>query len=103
MLSFEELRPYLLHQFKNESQMLSSIEEVGKFFNFYRDNLDKYLNEERLVSAYCAYWLTTNYPKLFEVLKLLPKSFDISSFDRVVDIGTGPGTFMLALDEVLNK
>ncbi|MBC74378.1 MAG: hypothetical protein CME64_00025 [Halobacteriovoraceae bacterium] len=102
-LSFEDIRPYLLYEFKNESQMLSSINEVGKFFNFYRENIDKYREDERLISAYCAYWLTTNYPKLFEILKLLPANFDINAYDNIVDVGTGPGTFLLALDSILES
>ena len=102
-ISFEDIRPHLIYEFKNESQMLSSINEVGKFFNYYRENIDKYRDDERLVAAYCAYWLTTNYPKLFEVLKLLPSDFDINSFDNIVDIGTGPGTFLLALDRILES
>lgn len=101
-LSFEAIRPHLLHQFKNEDQLLKAVAEVGKLFNFYRENLEDYLKDEKLVSAYCAYYLTTNYPKLFETLKLLGDRFDIHSFDRVVDIGTGPGTFLLGLGEILN-
>lgn len=91
----------MLYEFKGEDQLLKSVAQVGKLFNFYRENLDEYKNDEQLVSAYCAYYLTTNYPKLFETLKLLGQNFDLNSFSRVVDIGTGPGTFLLGLSELL--
>lgn len=102
-ISFEELRPHLLHQFSGESQLLKAVGEVGKLFNFYRENIDQYREDEKLVSAYCAYYLTTNYPKLFQSLELLGEGFDISSFDRIVDIGTGPGTFLLALSDLASE
>lgn len=102
-ISFEALRPYLLHQFKNESQMLKAIERVGKLFNHYRENISEYREDRELVAAYCAYYLTTNYPKLFEVLDLVGPKLELSQFNRIVDIGTGPGTFLLALDRLCSS
>ncbi len=102
-ISFEALRPYLAHEFKNESQMLKAIERVGKLFNHYRENLSDYREDPELVSAYCAYYLTTNYPKLFEVEKLLGGKLRFEDFNRIIDIGTGPGTFLLALDKICDE
>lgn len=102
-LSFERIRPHLLYEFQGEAQLLKAVEEMGKLFNFYRENLDRYRDDRKLVSAYCAYFLTTNYPKLFETAKLLGEDFDFANFDEIIDVGTGPGTFLLALDKLAKK
>lgn len=102
-LGFDEVRPFLLHDFRSEASLLKSVEEVGKLFNFYRENIHSYRGDEKLVSAYCAYYLTTNYPKLFETLKLLGPGFEIGSFKTIIDVGTGPGTFLLALARLSSK
>lgn len=97
-IKFKDFLPLLNHQFKDESQMLAKIEEVGKIFNHYRENLHLYRKDTALVAAYCVYYFTTNLPKLDAVLELLPdESLDLNSFDEIIDIGCGPGTFLIAL------
>lgn len=102
-LSYSEIAPYLLHQFKNESQLLKNVAQMGKLFNHYRENLNEYREDKELIAAYCAYYLTTNYPKLFGVLEMVADKIELSDFDRVIDVGTGPGTFLLALAELVDE
>ncbi len=60
-----------------------------------------YLKEPRLVSAYTAFYLLTNIPKLNEVLKWMPKPWieELKNCD-FIDLGAGPGTFSLAWKEL---
>lgn len=102
-LSLAQIRPYLAYRFKNETELHNAIEEVGKLFNFERDELFRYRTNTKLVSAYSAFWLTTNYPKLFAVAKLLKSSLDLQDFERIIDVGTGPGTFLLGLSELCSE
>lgn len=56
-----------------------------------------YLNDERLVSAYAAFYLLTNMPKLQAVINWLPEDWvEILKECDLVDLGSGPGTFSLA-------
>lgn len=93
-INLENLRPHLLYQFKSEHELEKSIEKVGHIFNHMRENLDKYSSDEKLISAYVAYYLATNYPKLASVLSMV--DIKLEDYETIVDIGTGPGTFLFA-------
>ncbi len=96
-MKFETIRPYLLYQFKSDHELIKAIEELSLKFTQERENITDYLSDKRLVSAYAAFYLTTNVPKFEAVLKWLPQEFleEIKKAD-LVDLGAGPGTFSLA-------
>lgn len=93
-ITLENLRPHLLYEFRNDHELEKSIEKVGTIFNHMRENLHEYVKNEKMVSAYVAYYLSTNFPKLKSVLEMV--DVDLNTYDKLVDIGTGPGTFLLA-------
>lgn len=93
-ITLENLRPHLLYRFKSEHELEKSIEKVGAIFNHMRSHLDEYANDEKMISAYVAYYLATNFPKLESVLNMV--GIDLSDYKSLIDIGTGPGTFLLA-------
>jgi hypothetical protein len=98
-VQLEKILPYLLYEFKSESELIRAVEELSVKFTTQRENINDYLQDQRLVSAYAAFYLTTNYPKFEEVLKWLPSPWleELKSCD-FVDIGAGPGTFSLAFE-----
>lgn len=100
-MNLSELQPYLLHQFKSESDLLKAIEEISVKFTKDRNKIGDYLKDPRLVSAYTAFYLLTNIPKLHEVLKWMPVEWieELKKSD-FIDLGAGPGTFSLAWKEL---
>lgn len=99
-MNLSDLQPYLLHQFKSESDLLKAIEEISVKFTKERNKIGDYLKDPRLVSAYTAFYLLTNIPKLNEVLRWMPAEWvdELKKCD-FIDLGAGPGTFSLAWKE----
>jgi ribosomal protein RSM22 (predicted rRNA methylase) len=97
-LSF--LRQHLLYEFKNEVDLLKAIDELSLKFTQNRDQIGDYLKDKRLVSAYTAFYLTTNVPKFEGVIPWLPSNWlDDLRQSSLIDIGSGPGTFSFAIRE----
>ncbi len=74
------------------------MEELSEAFTRDRVNLDKYLSDPRLVAAYTAFYLSTNFPKLEAVMRVLTPEYrqELLREWQLVDVGAGPGTFSLA-------
>lgn len=96
-MNLSELSPYLLYSFKSEQELIKAIEELSLKFTQNRERIEDYLKDPRLVSAYAAFYLTTNIPKLEAVLHWLPSEWKehLKKCD-FIDLGAGPGTFSLA-------
>lgn len=96
-ISYLSIIPHLIYSFKSEHELVKSIEEISENFTTKREHISQYLNDPRLVSAYTAFYLITNFPKLSEILKWLPPKWvcDLKDCD-FIDLGAGPGTFSLA-------
>lgn len=96
-----EILPHLLYSFSHESDLVKAIEELSRKFTTEREKIGDYLKDERLVSAYTAFYLTTNFPKLREVMKWMPEEWKSDLKEcALVDLGAGPGTFSLAWKEL---
>ena len=100
-ISLSEIKDCLLYEFKDDHALGKSIEEVGKIFNHMRDHLSDYYDDEKLISAYVAYYFTTNIPKFEKAITMA--GVDLSEYDNLVDIGTGPGTFLIAAKAMHHK
>lgn len=95
-----KLLPLLLYHFKNESDLIKAIEELSLKFTQNRERISDYLKDERLTSAYTAFYLTTNMPKLEAVFKWMPEAWiEQLKQSTFIDVGAGPGTFSLAFRE----
>lgn len=96
-MTLSEIRPYLLYQFQTDHDLIKAIEELSAKFTTERESITDYLKDPRLVSAYTAFYLTTNIPKLEAVFKWLPTSWtETLKHCDLIDLGAGPGTFSLA-------
>ncbi|MDD4976585.1 MAG: small ribosomal subunit Rsm22 family protein [Bacteriovorax sp.] len=95
-LSLEQIRPHLLVNI-SEPEMVKLIIEMSAKFTKKRDQISDYVLEHRHVSAYTAFYLTTNIPKLHFLLSKLPGDvLDDFKNRPFIDMGSGPGTFSLA-------
>jgi ribosomal protein RSM22 (predicted rRNA methylase) len=84
----------------SESKLIKILNLISKGFTSDRDKISTYVNDREYVSAYTSFYLPTNIPKLSFLLDQLPDDF-ISNLkgSKIVDFGTGPGTFAFAFDE----
>lgn len=96
-MKLSDIAPYLIYKFTSERELLQAIEEISQKFTVNREKIGDYLKDPRLVSAYTAFYLLTNIPKLEEVLKWLPADWTLElKKSAFIDLGAGPGTFSLA-------
>jgi ribosomal protein RSM22 (predicted rRNA methylase) len=103
-MNFSLILPHLLHTFKSEHDLIKSIEELSQKFTENRAKINDYLSDKRLVSAYTAFYLTTNLPKFNAVLEWMPEAWlEELKTSHLVDLGAGPGTYSLAFREWLGK
>jgi ribosomal protein RSM22 (predicted rRNA methylase) len=103
-MKLADLLPHLLYSFPHESDLLKAVEEISRKFTTEREKIGDYLKDERLVSAYTAFYLVTNVPKLSAVIKWMPEEWikDIAK-SSLIDLGAGPGTFSIAWREMFGK
>ncbi len=99
-MKLADLLPHLLYSFPHESDLLKAIEELSRKFTTERQKIGDYLKDERLVSAYTAFYFMTNLPKLSSVMEWMPAEWikDLSECE-LIDLGAGPGTFSFAWKE----
>jgi ribosomal protein RSM22 (predicted rRNA methylase) len=99
-----KILPFLLYEFKTEKELIQAIEELSLKFTQRREQITDYLSDKRLASAYTAFYLTSNAPKLKTVLNWMPSSFvDQLKSSTLIDLGSGPGTFSLAFRELVGQ
>jgi len=103
-ISLSAISPYLIYPFKSEHELVEAVLELSEKFTKKRERISDYLQDPKLISAYTAFYLLTNVPKLSEVLKWLPPLWvqELKECD-FVDLGAGPGTFSLAWKELGGK
>lgn len=106
MINFdlEILQKVSLYSFSHEKEIVNSILELRKGFTTHRDLIEDYRSSARLVSAYTIFYLPTNFPKLAYALQHLDQTFqnELRECD-FIDVGTGPGTFILAFLDFVGK
>lgn len=98
-MNLSTISPHLLSSFKSEAELVSLINKVSENFTAKREQISDYLEDEKMVAAYTAFYLTTNYPKFAHVMKHLKELGDDFKDCEWVDIGCGPGTFLFAIKD----
>lgn len=100
-MKLAEIIAHLIYTFPHESDLMKAIEEISRKFTTERAKIGDYLKDERLVSAYTAFYLATNIPKLASIMKWMPEEWKESVKGKpLIDLGAGPGTFSLAWREL---
>ena len=97
---FSKLKNALLEPNISEHSIVKNLSLVSKGFTSDRKKITEYVMDRSMVSAYTLFYLPSNMPKLGFVFDMLSDELkaDIKN-SKVVDLGTGPGTFAFALDE----
>jgi ribosomal protein RSM22 (predicted rRNA methylase) len=104
VLSIDDVRPNLLNPKLKESELVKCIAEMSMKFTVKRDKIQEYVLDENSVSAYAAFYLPTNIPKLhFLLSKLKKETLDDLIKRPFIDVGCGPGTFSLAMSLLFEK
>ena len=96
-MELSQIKPFLIYQFKSDSELVQTIEQISKNFTSERENISQYLEDPKMVAAYAAFYMTTNMPKLDAVIEKLGDFNKLIEDRDIIDIGCGPGTFLLAL------
>lgn len=96
-MELSAIKPFLIYQFKSDQELVQTISQISKNFTSERENLAHYLEDPRMVAAYTAFYMTTNIPKLDAIMLKLGAFVNQMEGRDIVDIGCGPGTFLLAL------
>jgi len=94
-LALNFLQKNLLSPLK-ESDLIRSLNKLNEIFTVKRDRLSEYPYDRELVSAYTSLYLPTNVRKFSFVMEQLNSEVkeDLSRYS-FIDMGTGPGTFVL--------
>ena len=94
---FETLKDYLLNPNLSESEFKKLLLKISSNFTSNREKINKYVLSPQMVSAYALFYIPTNYPKLFFLMNQLPIEVrEVIKKCDFIDIGTGPGTYLLS-------
>lgn len=98
-MNLTKITPYLLTSFRSDAELVKRINKISENFTVDRDQIQDYVEDEKMVAAYTAFYLTTNYPKFSHVMEHLKELGGNFSDYEWIDIGCGPGTFLFAIKD----
>lgn len=83
-----------------EAKLISELKEISKNFTSKRDKIGEYVVSKEMVSAYTCFYLPTNIPKFDFLMNQLPEKIRQRIEElNFLDVGTGPGTYLVAHDQ----
>lgn len=91
MIRLDFLKPLLLSDL-SEEKLVKLIQVLSENFTSNRKDIERYLSDENLVSAYTYFYFPTNGFKLEWALQKIKAPFFEDEL-QVIDIGCGPGTY----------
>jgi len=81
-----------------DHQIIGGLNQLHQLYTTHRQNLREDPLNEQMVSSYSLFYLLTNGPKLDFVFQKLPSSIQQKLLELpLMDIGTGPGTYLWPL------
>tara|TARA_Y100000780_G_scaffold159130_1_gene144195 strand:+ start:75438 stop:76544 length:1107 start_codon:yes stop_codon:yes gene_type:complete len=99
MMSFtlDEIKPFFLEPKLEDRKIATILEKIKVMYTIDRKGLPSKKWTRTEVSAYSAFYLTTNVAKLTWLFDQLPRELkeELRHCD-IIDFGTGPGTYLLA-------
>lgn len=102
MISFNKLKPALLEEM-TEGEIVKCLKELSQAFTQSRHKIDDVYASPKHISSYASFYLPTNMYKMAFLLKQLPNELiEGIKNSTVVEVGTGPGTYLFGLLEELN-
>lgn len=95
-LSYNEIEKKLIVAI-SEGKAVNLLEKINTGFTTKREQIGDYVLSPEMVSAYNLFYMPTNIPKFSFVMDQLPKEIkEELRTSHFIDLGTGPGTFVLA-------
>jgi ribosomal protein RSM22 (predicted rRNA methylase) len=104
MLDLNSLKPFLLTPEISDVELTKCIRALSEAFTIKRDKIDDLYSKERYISAYACFYMLTNIQKMnFAIERLSPAMIDSIKQTTVIEVGTGPGTYIFSLIEHLGN
>lgn len=95
--SLAELKLLMLDPNLKEEQLVKSLILMSQNFTTKREQISAYTLDEQFVSAYVAFYFSTNVYKLYFLLSLLDEELKAAILrSHLIDVGAGPGTYTFA-------
>lgn len=101
MIELEKLKHSLLSNV-SEDEISKRLNDISNTFNIDRKKIEKMYSDEKNISSYAYFYLPTNMYKMKFLFDFL--NDDILTYlknSTIIDIGTGPGTYIFSLIELL--
>ena len=96
-ISLKDLVPHLLNNDITTPKLVQGIKELSFLYTAQRDEINFWQWDEDIVTSYASFYLPTNMPKFHFLMDQLSNEVkELLKDCEVVDIGTGPGTYLLA-------
>ncbi len=97
-MTLSAVRPALIHEFRDDDELLKTLRSLKETFTTRRERLGEYVHSRKSVAAYVCFYMLTNMPKVDFLLDHLPKPVvDAMGAAWTIDMGCGPGTLIWAL------
>lgn len=100
-LTYENIKDHLISNL-TEAQIVKNLKTISSTFTVEREKIQKLYENAQMVASYACFYLPTNAWKLKFLLERLSKDqVDEIKQSIVIEIGTGPGTYLLAFMDIL--
>jgi ribosomal protein RSM22 (predicted rRNA methylase) len=101
MIPFSKLNSCLLEDL-SESEIVKCLKELSDGFTKSRHKIDELYRSRKHISSYASFYLPTNMYKMNFLLSQLDEEIiDGIKSTTIVEVGTGPGTYIFSLVELL--
>lgn len=100
MLGQHKIKERLIYKFKNESELIKTIQSLQDIFTQKRNKIGDYVLSRPHVAAYAQYYTPTNAPKInFLLDQIDAESREALKKLTFIDYGCGPGTYLYPVAE----
>lgn len=85
------------YKFRSDHEIVEAIDSLSELYVKNRHDLKNVSLSPKLASGYLYFYFSTNIPKLFALLNLLPKDLVEKMRELIfIDVGAGPATYTIA-------
>ncbi|EQC46677.1 small ribosomal subunit Rsm22 family protein [Bacteriovorax sp. Seq25_V] len=101
MLSYDVIKDHLIEKI-SENEIVKNLKKISFTFTQGRDKIQKIYESRAMVASYACFYLPTNAQKMNFFLERVSENILAEIKESiVVELGTGPGTYLLALMDTL--
>ncbi len=101
MLSYDIIKDHLIEKI-SENEIVKNLKKISFTFTQGRDKIQNIYESRAMVASYACFYLPTNAQKMnFFLERVSPEVIEEIRSSVVIELGTGPGTYLLALMDIL--